>query len=188
MMLADPQRDGATVLSVSRNDRHSFSKPTQSSIRLLAGLGVEGDAHLGTTVKHRSRVAKNPNEPNLRQVHLIHVELYDELATKGFIVASGEMGENITTRGIDLLGLPRGTRLHLGRDAVVEVTGLRNPCVQIDRFQTGLLAACLSKDDAGRVIRKSGVMSIVIAGGDVKPGDAITIELPSGAREPLDVV
>jgi MOSC domain-containing protein YiiM len=178
----------AIVVAVSKSDRHSFTKPTQASIRLLTGLGVEGDAHQGTMVKHRHRVAKNPNEPNLRQVHLIHAELHDELAAQGFVVASGEMGENVTTRGIDLLNLPRGARLHLGAEAIVEVTGLRNPCVQIDRFQPGLLAACVSKDEAGRTIRKCGVMSVVIAGGEVQPGDAITVELPNGSHEPLDVV
>jgi MOSC domain-containing protein YiiM len=130
------------VTAVSRSTGHSFSKPTCASVRLLAGLGVEGDAHAGETVKHRSRVARDPAAPNLRQVHLIHAELHDELAGAGFLLAAGEMGENVTTRGIDLLGLPTGARLHLGGRAVVEVTGLRNPCSQLDRFQQG--------SDAGR--------------------------------------
>src|SRR6201996_6765370 len=136
MMVPDPQRDGATVLSVSRSDRHSFSKPPRSSIQLVAGLGVEGDAHLGVTVKHRSRVAKDPTQPNLRQVHLIHEELHDELRAAGFRVAPGVMGENVTTRGLGLLGLPKGTRLHLGATAVVEITGLRNPCSQLNTYQS----------------------------------------------------
>lgn len=178
----------ATVIAVARGAKHSFSKPTQRSIRLVAGLGVDADAHQGATVKHRSRVARDPTQPNLRQVHLIHAELHDELATAGFIVAAGEMGENVTTRGIDLLSLPRGTRLHIGAEAIVEITGLRSPCVQIDRFREGLLAACLGRDASGAIVRKTGVMSIVIAGGEVKPGDAIEIDLPDEPHEKLDVV
>ncbi|MBD2748583.1 MOSC domain-containing protein [Microvirga sp. BT688] len=178
----------AIVTAVSRSSSHSFSKPNQDSILLLAGLGVEGDAHLGTTVKHRSRVAKDPTQPNLRQVHLIHGELLDELAGKGFAVAAGAMGENVTTRGIDLLSLPAGARLLLGKSAVIEVTGLRNPCVQIDRFQKGLMKAVLGKDQQGNVIRKSGVMAIVLEGGEVRPGDPIRVELPSEPHRPLEVV
>lgn len=178
----------AIVTGVSCSPRHSFSKPNRVSIRLLAGLGVEGDAHLGTMVKHRSRMAKDPNQPNLRQVHLIHAELFDELEAKGFAVSSGEMGENVTTRGIDLLSLPTGARLHLGESAVVEVKGLRNPCVQIDRFQKGLMKAMLGKDEQGNVIRKSGIMGIVLEGGEVRPGDAIRVELPTGPHQPLEVV
>jgi MOSC domain-containing protein YiiM len=178
----------AIVTAVSRCSRHSFSKPNQASIHLLAGLGVEGDAHLGTTVKHRSRVAKDPTQPNLRQVHLIHSELFDELAEKGFVVAAGEMGENVTTRGIDLLNLPAGARLRLGGSAIIEVTGLRNPCVQIDRFQKGLMKAVLGKDELGNIIRKSGIMGIVLQRGEVRPGDAIRVELPAGPHRPLEVV
>lgn len=178
----------ATVTAVSRSSSHSFSKPNHDSIRLLAGLGVEGDAHLGTTVKHRSRVAKDPNQPNLRQVHLIHAELFDELEAKGFSVAPGEMGENITTRGIDLLGLPKGARLLIGESAIVEVTGLRNPCVQIDRFRKGLMKAVLDKDGEGKLVRKSGIMGIVLQGGEVRPGHAIRIEMPPEPHRPLDVV
>jgi len=177
-----------TVVAVSRSSEHRFSKTTQPEIHLVAGLGVLGDAHQGTTVKHRSRVARDPSQPNLRQVHLIHAELHDELATQGFVVAAGELGENVTTRGIDLLGLPRGARLRLGATAVIEVTGLRNPCVQIDRFQPGLLGAVLSRDASGEIRRKSGVMSVVIAGGDVRPGDPIVVELPPQPYEPLPVV
>jgi MOSC domain-containing protein YiiM len=178
----------AIVTAVSLSSSHSFSKPNQEFIRLLAGLGVEGDAHLGTTVKHRSRVAKDPTQPNLRQVHLIHSELFDELAGRGFAVKAGEMGENVTTRGIDLLSLPTGARLRLGESAVIEVTGLRNPCVQIDRFQKGLMKAVLGKDEQGNVIRKSGIMAIVLEGGEIRPGDAIRVELPRQPHRPLDVV
>lgn len=178
----------ATVIAVSCSATHSFSKPTQPSIRLLRGLGVEGDAHLGETVKHRSRVARNPNEPNLRQVHLIHAELHDELQAGGFQVSAGEMGENITTRGLDLLGLPTGTRLHLGSSAVVEVTGLRNPCAQLDGLQPGLMAATLDHDAQGNLVRKAGIMGIVVAGGDVRPGDPIAVELPPEPHQPLPVI
>ena len=166
------------VTAVSRSAAHTFSKATQDRIRLLTGLGVEGDAHMGETVKHRSRVARNPNQPNLRQVHLIHAEMLDELRSAGFTVSVGQIGENVATRGIDLLGLPTGTRLHLGATAVVEVTGLRNPCVQLDQFQPGLMAAVLDRDARGQLIRKAGIMGIVLTGGDVRPDDAIRVELP----------
>ncbi|HEX5871087.1 MAG TPA: MOSC domain-containing protein [Longimicrobium sp.] len=173
---------------MSRSARHSFSKPNELFIRLVAGLGVEGDAHLGETVKHRSRVRADPSQPNLRQVHLIHAELHDELRAAGFDVSAGEMGENITTRGLDLLGLPEGARLHVGDSAVVQVTGLRNPCVQIDRFQPGLMAACLGRAADGTLVRKAGIMSVVLAGGDVRPGDPVRVELPAGPHRPLGVV
>lgn len=174
------------VLSVSRSSAHTFSKPTVEVIQLLAGLGVEGDAHCGTTVKHRSRVAQNPDQPNLRQVHLIHAELFTELAGMGFSVAPGDLGENITTQGVTLLSLPVGTRLQLGNDALVELTGLRNPCAQIEHFQKGLLAAVLGRDDDGALVRKSGVMGIVVRGGVVRPGDTITIALPPEPHQPLE--
>lgn len=177
-----------TVLAVSRSDSHTFSKPTQESIRLVTGRGVEGDAHAGETVKHRSRVARDPSQPNRRQVHLIHSELHDELRAAGFDVSAGKMGENVTTRGIDLLALPTGTRLRLGSTAVVEVTGLRNPCRQLDDFQRGLMAAVLGRDEHGALIRKAGVMAIVAAGGEVRPGDPILVELPPGAHQPLEPV
>ena len=178
----------ATVIAVSRSAGHTFSKPNEGSIRLLAGLGVEGDAHLGVTVKHRSRVAKDPTVPNLRQVHLIHAELHDELAAAGFGVAAGEMGENVTTRGIALLALPTGTRLRLGTAAVVEVTGLRNPCAQLDGIQPGLMKATLDRDADGRLVRKAGVMGVVLASGAVRPGDAIQVELPGGPHRALEPV
>jgi MOSC domain-containing protein YiiM len=178
----------AVVTAVSCSPTHSFSKPNQDCIRLLAGLGVEGDAHLGTKVKHRSRVKKDPSQPNLRQVHLIHAELHDELKASGFDVSAGDLGENVTTRGIDLLSLPAGARLLIGAAAVIEVTGLRNPCVQIDRFRKGLMKAVLGKDDHGNLVRKSGIMGVVLEGGEVKPGDAIRVELPPVPHQPLAVV
>jgi MOSC domain-containing protein YiiM len=167
-----------SVLAVAKAASHAFSKQEASSIRLVAGLGVEGDAHQGATIKHRSRVAVDPSQPNLRQVHLIHAELFDELRTKGFDVAPAQLGENVTTRGIDLLALPRGTVLRLGPDAVLEVTGLRNPCAQIERFMPGLLAEVLGKDAQGRIIRKSGIMAIVLSDGVVRARDMISAELP----------
>jgi MOSC domain-containing protein YiiM len=178
----------AIVTAVSSNATHGFSKPNRESIRLLAGLGVEGDAHLGRTVKHRSRVAKDPSQPNLRQVHLIHAELHDELQAAGFSVRAGQMGENVTTRGIDLLALPTGARLLIGESALVEITGLRNPCVQIDRFQKGLMKAVLDRDEEGNLIRKSGIMGIVLEGGEVRPGDAIRMEMPPEPHRPLKCV
>ncbi|MEK7248560.1 MAG: MOSC domain-containing protein [Chloroflexota bacterium] len=174
--------------SVNVSPAHTMAKSAQLSIRLLAGLGVEGDAHMGETVKHRSRVLRDPTQPNLRQVHLIHAELHDELRSAGFDVSPGRIGENITTRGLDLLGLPTGARLHIGGDAVVEVTGLRSPCVQLDGVQSGLMKACLGQTADGALIRKAGVMGIVLAGGEVRPGDSITVELPDGPQEPLQPV
>ena len=181
-----PQR--GVVIAVCRNATHAFSKRTRESIKLIAGLGVEGDAHMGVTVKHRSRVAADPTQPNLRQVHLISEELHDELRDKGFQVAPGIMGENITTRGIDLLSLPRSTKLHVGATAVVEVTGLRNPCAQLNNYQAGLLAAVLGRDAEGKVIRKAGVMSVVISGGEVRPGDPIKVVLPPEPHVKLERV
>ena len=178
----------AIVTAVSRSPTHSLSKPNADSIRLIAGLGVDGDAHQGATVKHRSRVAKAPEMPNLRQVHLIHAELFDELRAAGFDVSPGQMGENVTTRGIDLLGLPTGARLHLGSEAVVEVTGLRNPCRQLERLQPGLMAATLDRDADGALVRKAGVMAIVLEGGEVRCGDPIRIELPPPLHRPLTPV
>jgi hypothetical protein len=177
-----------TIVTVSRCRSRDFSKMPSSCIHLLAGLGVEGDAHMGKIVKHRSRVRKVPTQPNLRQVHLMHVELFDELRRRGFAVHAGDLGENITTSGIDLLALPTGTKLHLGATAVVEVTGLRNPCIQIDKFQKGLMAATLDKDASGNLIRKAGIMSIVLADGDVRPNDTISVELPTGIQQPLQAV
>ena len=174
-----------SVVAVSRSGAHTFSKIPEQSIRLIAGIGVEGDAHAGVTVKHRSRVKRDPSQPNLRQVHLIHSELHDALRASGFDVAAGQMGENVTTRGVDLLSLPVGARLLVGDDAVIEVTGLRNPCYQLDDFQNGLMAAVLDRDEDGGLIRKAGVMAIVIVGGEIRPGDSIRIELPVGEHRAL---
>jgi MOSC domain-containing protein YiiM len=174
-----------SVVAVSLRSGHHFSKTPCPGIRLLTGLGVAGDGHLGETVQHRSRVRKDPAQPNLRQVHLIHAELFDELRPKGFAVEAGDLGENITTSGIDLLALPAGTKLRLGASAVVEITGLRNPCIQLDHFQKGLMAATLDKDTDGNLIRKAGIMSIVIADGDVRPGDPIRIEWPDRPHRAL---
>lgn len=173
------------VIAVARSATHTMSKPTVSRIRLLTALGVEGDAHAGKMVKHRSRVARNPDQPNLRQVHLLHMELFEELRVAGFDVAAGQMGENITTGGLDLLALPAGTRLRLGESAVVEVTGLRNPCVQLDGIYPRLMAATFDRDENGYIVRKAGIMGIVIAGGDIRPGNAIAVELPSLPYRPL---
>ena len=172
----------ARVISVSRDDEHRFTKPRRESITLVAGLGVEGDAHFGATVQHLSRVRRDPTQPNLRQVHLIHSELFDEVTAD---IAPGELGENVTTEGVDLLELPRGACLRLGPEAVVELTGLRNPCLQIDGFEPGLLKQVVGTDAEGRTIRKAGVMAVVIAGGVVKPGDAIAVDIPAGPFEAL---
>ena len=178
----------STIIAVSMSETHSFSKPVRDHLNLIKGLGVEGDAHLGKTVKHRSRVSVDPSQPNLRQVHLIHSELHDELAVKGFRVGPGVMGENITTRGIDLLGLSRGTLLSIGPNAVVEVTGLRNPCKQLDDYQDGLLKAVLDKTSSGELIRKAGIMGVVVEGGCIKPGDAIDLTVPVGPHQKLERV
>ena len=176
------------VTSVSLNGSHGFSKTKAASIRLLAGLGVDGDAHIGKTVQHLYHIRKDPTRPNLCQVHLIHAELFDELREKGFELSPGEIGENVTTSGLDLLSLPTGTRLRLGATAIVEVTGLRNPCVQMDRLKKGLMAATLEKDADGKLIRKAGIMSIVIADGTVTPGDAVDVVLPPKPYRPLQPV
>ncbi|MDL5203910.1 MOSC domain-containing protein [Streptomyces sp. ALI-76-A] len=177
-----------SVTAVSSNGTYSFTKPNRESITLVAGLGVEGDVHAGATVKHRFRMRRDPTRPNLRQVHLMHEELFEEVAAAGFEVAAGQLGENVTTRGIDLLGLPAGTLLRLGDEAVVEVTGLRNPCAQIDTFQKGLLKEVVGRDAAGRPRLRSGIMGVVVTGGVVRPGDPVRAELPDGPHRPLDVV
>ena len=177
-----------TVVAVSRSATHSMSKPNQLFVRLVEGLGVEGDAHAGATVQHRSRVRRDPTQPNLRQVHLIPAELIDELRDAGYVLQPGDMGENLTTRGLDLLGLPRGTKLRLGPEAVIELTGLRNPCTQLDGLREGLMAATLDHDAEGNLVRKAGVMAIVLAGGLVHPNDPIAVELPTGAHEALQPV
>ena len=176
------------VVAVCRSPTHTMSKPLAGTIRLVEGLGVEGDAHQGVTVKHRSRVAKDPSVPNLRQVHLMHAELFDELRAAGFAVMPGMMGENITIRGVDLLGLSTGALLHLGRQAVVAVTGLRNPCRQLNGLQPGLMNATLARGDDGNLVRKAGIMGIVLTGGEVADGDPIEVELPSEPHRPLEPV
>ncbi|MFB7616280.1 MOSC domain-containing protein [Kitasatospora sp. NPDC056181] len=177
-----------SVTAVSSNGEYSFTKPNRAAITLLAGLGVEGDVHAGVTVRHRSRVAQDPTQPNLRQVHLIHEELFAEVGAAGFGVRPGDLGENVTTRGVDLLGLPVGALLRIGGEAVVEVTGLRNPCAQIDNFQDGLLKQVVGRDEAGNVVRRAGIMGVVRTGGVVRPGDAIAVELPEGPHRPLERV
>ena len=176
------------ITAVSASATHSMAKPNHASIRLIEGLGVEGDAHSGATVKHQSRVAKNPAQPNLRQVHLMHAEMFDELRAGGFDIAAGQMGETVTTRGIHLLGLPKGTRLKMGNAAVVEVTGLRNPCYQLDGIAPGLMKALVGRDEDGGNVLKSGVMSVVLSGGEVRPGDPVIVELPEGLHTPLEMV
>jgi MOSC domain-containing protein YiiM len=173
------------VESVSASSGHTMAKEIRPEIRLVAGLGVEGDAHMGATVKHRSRLRRHASRPNLRQVHLIHGELHDELRAGGFRVSAGQMGENVTTRQVDLLGLPTGTRLRIGEHALVEVTGLRNPCAQLNGIQAGLMEAVLDRDEQENLIRKAGVMAVVLIGGEVRPGDAIMAELPPPPHRPL---
>ena len=166
------------VEAVSQRGTHRFSKQPGMWIRLLAGLGVEGDAHLGTTVQHRSRVARDPTQPNLRQVHLLHRELLESLEHQGFVIGPGDIGENILTRDVDLLGLPTGTVLRIGATVEIQVTGLRNPCAQLDRFKPGLMKATLDRDAEGNLVRKAGVMAIVLTDGEVRPGDPIQVILP----------
>ena len=183
-----PVLSGPTVVAVHRSRGHHFSKDEADVIQLIEGHGVEGDAHCGITVKHRSRVAKDPFAPNLRQVHLMHDELFDDLRAQGFDVMPGALGENITTHGIDLLGLPEGSELHLGDEAIVRLTGLRNPCAQIDKFKHGLMAAVLDKTSDGKLIRKSGVMGVVVRGGSVAAGQGMRVKLPASPHRSMQVV
>jgi MOSC domain-containing protein YiiM len=178
----------ATIIALARDAAHRFSKQRCADLTLLAGLGVKGDAHAGRTVQHRSRLAKTPQAPNLRQVHLIHAELYDELASKGFALEHGQLGENVTTQGLDLLGLSRGTRLRLGNQALIEITGLRNPCKQLDGLAPGLMAAVLDRDEDSELVRKCGVMAVVVTSGEVHEGDPITLVSLPGVFEPLTPV
>ncbi|WP_173922962.1 MOSC domain-containing protein [Agromyces sp. Marseille-P2726] len=176
-----------SVVAVARDEGHRFSKPLRDEVRLIEGVGIEGDAHAGATVRRRSRFRGTWTEPNLRQVHLIQRELFRELAVEGYEVAPGELGENVTTDGIDLLALPRGTRIRIGDAAEVELTGLRNPCVQIERFQPGLIRRMIRRDAAG-THRRAGVMAVVVEGGVVRAGDHLSVELPAEPHEPLAVV
>ncbi len=175
----------AFVIAVSRSATHTFTKPNLDAINLIAGHGVEGDAHAGKYIKHRFLVKKDPKRPNDRQIHLIHIELFEQLSSKGYSVKPGELGENITTKGIDLLSLPTNTKLYIGSEVVVELTGLRNPCIQIDQFQKGLLKEVLFKDNEGNLVRKTGVMGVILTGGEVHLGDTITVELPQKPFHPL---
>ena len=179
---------GGAVVAVSVSRRHTFSKEPQDVVRLLEGLGVEGDAHAGRTVQHLSRIRRDPTRPNLRQVHLVQAELHDELRGRGYDLTPGAIGENVTTRGVPLLELPTGSRLRLGAEAVVELTGLRNPCVQLDRHRAGLMKAVLGRTADGSLVRKAGVMAIVVAGGEVRPGDPVGVTLPPGPPQPLQPV
>jgi MOSC domain-containing protein YiiM len=176
------------VVAVASSTTHEFSKQTGPRIRLLEGLGVEGDAHAGATVKHRSRLRRNATEPNLRQVHLLQAELFDEVLEAGHRVLPGDLGENVTTSGLDLLALPLGTLLLLGDTAEVLLTGLRNPCYQIDDFQAGLLRQVLRRDPDGSVVRRVGVMGVVRRNGEVRPGDPVTVVLPDEPHRPLEPV
>ncbi len=178
----------SSVISVSKSPKHTFNKFVCPEINLLKGLGVERDAHMGKKVKHRSRVAKDPNQPNLRQVHLIQSELFDELKDRGYMVSPGQMGENITTRGIDLLTLPTNTILSIGESASIQIKGLRNPCKQIDSIQEGLMNEVIDRDSNGNLIRKSGVMGIVLEGGIIREGDSISIEFPPKPFKALERV
>ncbi len=177
-----------TVIGVFRKEDYSFSKDAQEELTLVKGKGVEGDAHFGDMVKHRSRVARNPNQPNLRQVHLLPIELFEELENTGYSVNPGELGENITTRGIDLIELPLGTLLQIGKDVSLQVTGLRDPCYQIDDFKKGLLSKVVYSDDEGNLILKAGIMTVVLEGGRIKLNDEIVVELPLKPFKKLEIV
>ncbi len=176
------------MIAVAWDDGHNFSKQLADALSLIEGRGIEGDSHCGATVQHRSRVEIDPDQPNLRQVHLIHAELFDELADRGFAVGPGAIGDNIVTRGINLLGLPTDTVLRIGSDVALKVTGLRNPCSQIEAFMPGLLAAVVDKQADGGIVRKAGIMSVVEHGGRVKPGDQIEVVMPAGPHVALSVV
>ena len=177
-----------TVIGVFRKEDYSFSKDAQEELTLVKGKGVEGDAHFGELVKHRSRVARNPNQPNLRQVHLLPIELFEELENTGYSVNPGELGENITTKGIDLIELPLGTLLQIGKDVSLQVTGLRDPCYQIDDFKKGLLSKVVYSDDEGNLILKAGIMTVVLEGGRIKLNDEIVVELPLKPFKKLEIV
>ena len=176
------------VVAVARSPRHGFSKQVEPALRLVAGLGVEGDAHLGVTTQHLYRMRLDPSLPNLCQVHLIHAEVFDEMKARGYDIGPGDLGENVCTRGLDLLTLPTGTRLAVGEEAVLEVTGVRNPCKQINAYRAGLMDALLDRAEDGALVRKAGIMSIVLRGGTVKPGDAIAITLPPEPHRKLEPV
>ena len=186
----DPDLIGA-VAAVHRSDEHTFSKATCESIELVAGLGVNGDAHQGAKVKHRSRVAANPDQPNLRQIHLVMSELLDEVNSAGHNVVAGQLGESITTTGIDLISLPVGSMLRIGDTALVALTGLRNPCPQIKSVGDGLMKMMFIDDQdnpEGPKIGRTGVMGVVIAGGIVAADDGIKIRFPAGPLTRMEKV
>lgn len=166
------------LISVNANGEHTFSKHAAGEIELVAGVGVIGDAHAGARVRHRSRVARDPDQPNLRQVHLVDTSLFDELAAAGRHVGPGDLGENLTTEGLDLLGLPTGSLLAIGSTVLLALTGCRNPCGQINGFQSGLLDVVLGRAPLGSPRRSVGPMAVVVSGGTVRPGDEIRIALP----------
>ena len=178
----------AKVIAVSRKATHKFSKNNQLAIDLVAGFGVSGDAHYGQTVQHRYDKKKDPNRPNLRQVHLIQSELFDWVANKGYAIAPGDLGENITTRGIDLLALPLGTRLKLGESAIVELTGLRHPCKLINSLGQNLMDVMKDSTPKGEMRPKAGVMSVVIESGKIMPDDEVVVFLPNGPFVPLPIL
>jgi hypothetical protein len=163
------------VHSVSASPRHGFSKLVRESITLIKGHGVDGDAHAGAFVKHRYLARWRPRMANERQVHLINQALFEELFSEGFNVQPGNLGENVTTRGIDLLRLPLGTMLALGPTAAVELRGLRTPCVLVDRFRKGLLKALVRKGEQPRF--RAGVMGVVREGGILFPGNPVKVTI-----------
>ena len=190
-MATSPSSDAdvvGRVVAVHRSDGHTFSKRTEDSITLVAGLGVEGDAHQGARVKHRSRVARDPEQPNLRQVHLMPSEVLEEAVANGFTVGPGDLGENVTTEGLDLIRLPAGSSVRIGDEAVVALTGVRNPCVQIDAFAEGLQGLMLGREHDGSLLRRAGVMSVVVVGGEIRVGDPIEVRFPAGPHRRLGPV
>ena len=170
------------VAGVFVSGGHTFSKSERYSVTLLQGLGIEGDAHCGSTVQHLSDRKKNSTRSNLRQLHLIQSELIEELNATGFDVRPGDLGENITTGQIDLPALPQGTLLRIGDTAVVEITGLRTPCFKIERFRKGLRSAVTEHRHGGPATLKGALMAIVVAGGVVNRDDRIGVIIPPAVR------
>ena len=156
----------AAVVGLSIDDGHHFSKRAVERVTMVAGVGIEGDVHAGPLVQHRSRVRVDPNQPNLRQVHLIDDAVFAVAASAGFEIDHGDLGENVTVSGLDVHGLAVGTMLRLGESAFVAVTGLRNPCGQINGLRPGLLDV-LRRADGGDIVRRAGIMGVVVRGGEV---------------------
>lgn len=175
----------AMVESVHRSESHDFTKATVEEVVLVAGVGIEGDAHAGATVQHVSRKKKDADRPNLRQVHLVSAELHEELVADGFDLDHGGFGENLVTRGIALGDLPVGTTLALGDDAIIVLTGLRDPCAQIDRHREGLRAAVAFDPGEGPKLFRDGAMAMVVRGGVVRTGDPIGVALPPEPHHPM---